>query len=1563
MRTLRPVSVLASFLLLGFCGLPALADGPTDPPDKGGTRPEALSLPTGPGSLAGMGEAVKAEPATGALTLSIPIALPPAPTGVGPDLTLRYDSRAGNGPLGIGWSLPLPSLQRRTDLGLPRYDRTDQLLWSGKQLVEIAPGSYRPRVEGEFTRVVALAAGYRVDLRDGSKMTLGSSGAAQVVEGRRVFRWLPEKVVSVHGDVATYSYLADGTQRYLSEIDYGRAGAPPARVMLRYEARPDPLPDGRATFLVTTALRLAEIDTFVEDTPVRTTKLSYDDKSGLSRLESAQTCAADGTTCFPALSLTVSQPVLTQATPLQIGPPGVWLGDPDTALLDVDGDSLPDVVQVTSTGTTWWPNLGASGFGAGRPVSAAPGVNLSSAGVALQDMDGDGRADLLFALGATGGDGMAYATFAVDGGLVSLAAGTALSSPTSLPPAGPSVRWLDLDGDGRVDALQANQGGWTAWFNLGNGQLSSGTSLTPPQVGLSFEDPTVRLADMNGDGLIDLVQLQSGVARVFLNVGFGAFAAPVTLSGAPDVGGDDLRLMLGDADGDGLADVFYVAPGRLSIWRNLGGQGFGPEVAVVGAPDYDPISTTVRVADLLGRGVHGIVYAGGQAGVPFLWFFDPTAGVRPNLITGIDNGVGGTRSVSFQSSADQMLQAAAQGAPFTNVVPFPVQVVADVRQTDGVSPPQEERHLYRDPYWNPAERQFEGFGQSTGQALGDAHTAEVQTVVTLHTGEGEDLALVGKIATQEARAADGTLLQRTRTNWVAQAVAAGVTGPGSAFAAATEELVEEWEGQASARVQRVRRSYDVHGNVTDEQADGWLGPSPDPDAAEISSSYADDEGTWVLGKLAQREVRDASGTRTQAEQHYYDGAAFQGLPLGQLTAGDEMRRAAWISGTAFVDVKRVARDGFGNPTVWLDGDGRRVELDYDPLRHQFPTEERHFPTAAQILTFEVNVDPATGQALSYREPEGAVTHYGWDGLARLVTIERPTDPAGAPSEQRLYTLTLAERSLTRQRRSQPGGSFDVVDVDVFDGLLRPLNHAQSGEQQGQFAITKRALHDARGTIAKEFVPYYGAAPDAAPPATAAAIEDFRDPLGRTIHRILPAGGELLWIYGPGWLDSYDSLASAGEAEASRVDFTWRHAAARVTLDPNGARERHFDFVRDPAGKVLRRTVPSGAQASAVYDGLGRLVALIDPDAGKSTRQYDLAGHLVLSHDALGDALQWTFDGAGRVLTEADPQGVRATYCYDDPKACGGGTPSPARLLTVADRSGTTTFRYDGEGRVTGETIAQAGLSLSTGFTYDDADRLTALTYPDGVALDFSYGGRGLPIAVSGLLTAASYTAGGLPLRRTFANGAEVDVTRDVADRAVAISASVDEASVVATSYTLLSSGVPAQRVDAQGITDFKLDAAERLAAENGPFGQRRQAYDDDDRVIERFALPADSRLPGQALPYGQSAGPHALAQSGRGAIGYDTAGRRVTEGALDLGWDARGELTTVTSPRASAEYVYGFDGSRRSRTVQFSDGRRTAALDFGGYAEVRDGMLWKHVVVAGERIASLVGVLPPLVGH
>src|SRR5260370_170367 len=109
----------------------------TEPSTKSPSLPP-ISLPKGGGAFRGIGEKFAANPVTGTGSLTVPIATSPGRSGFGPQLSLSYDSGAGNGVLGFGWNLNLPAFTRQTDKGLPLYldsEESDGFILSGAEVM------------------------------------------------------------------------------------------------------------------------------------------------------------------------------------------------------------------------------------------------------------------------------------------------------------------------------------------------------------------------------------------------------------------------------------------------------------------------------------------------------------------------------------------------------------------------------------------------------------------------------------------------------------------------------------------------------------------------------------------------------------------------------------------------------------------------------------------------------------------------------------------------------------------------------------------------------------------------------------------------------------------------------------------------------------------------------------------------------------------------------------------------------------------------------------------------------------------------------------------------------------------------------------------------------------------------------------------------------------------------------------------------------------------------------------------------------------------------------------
>ena len=406
--------------------------------------------------------------------------------------------------------------------------------------------------------------------------------------------------------------------------------------------------------------------------------------------------------------------------------PSTGLGAPGVDLVDLFGDGRPSILELDRV-ARYWRNRGDGRFDPPRGLGFVPaGAALGVPGVQLADMDGDGRPELLVSTGVrteywpllfNGHDGAEGRAPGFD------AAGHVASAraPTfSL--ADPSVRLIDLDGDGRVDVLCSGER-LIAVYNDGRGGFERPQVVRAPgglgQIDLS--DPRVRLADMTGNRLTDVVLLYRRRVSYWPNLGHGRFGPPVVMANGPDfedgaqydaTGFDPRRLLLGDVDGDGAADLVYVGDGHVTVWVNQSGNGFANPVVVPGTPPVSDASA-IRLADVEGTGVAGVLWTADSVRprAPYA-FLELIGDVKPYLLNHIDNHRGAITSIDYSTSTAYAEADRTAGRPWRTTLPFPVQVVASVMVTDAFSQSTlRTEYRYHDGYWDGADREFRGFGR------------------------------------------------------------------------------------------------------------------------------------------------------------------------------------------------------------------------------------------------------------------------------------------------------------------------------------------------------------------------------------------------------------------------------------------------------------------------------------------------------------------------------------------------------------------------------------------------------------------------------------------------------------------------------------------------------------------------------------------------------------------------------------------------------------------------------------------------------------------------------------
>jgi hypothetical protein len=214
--------------------------------DNTGVDAQVLSLPKGGGAVQGLGATFETDLNTGTGSYSVSLNLPAGPNGIRPELSLRYHSAAGNGPFGIGWTLGTLSVCRKIDGRIPTYGSEDDefVLTGVEDLVALGGRQYRPLVDTLHWRIRRQDDGWELTDTRGTRHLAGATAQARVetIDNGQLKQacWLLESVQDSTGNSSSFTYRAEGAQRYLERIDWGTYS-----LRFAYEDRPDPLTSGR----------------------------------------------------------------------------------------------------------------------------------------------------------------------------------------------------------------------------------------------------------------------------------------------------------------------------------------------------------------------------------------------------------------------------------------------------------------------------------------------------------------------------------------------------------------------------------------------------------------------------------------------------------------------------------------------------------------------------------------------------------------------------------------------------------------------------------------------------------------------------------------------------------------------------------------------------------------------------------------------------------------------------------------------------------------------------------------------------------------------------------------------------------------------------------------------------------------------------------------------------------------------------------------------------------------------------------------------------------------------
>ncbi len=610
-------------------------------PNKSGTGNSAISLPSGPGSVEGLGGSFEPQLNSGTVTYGVTLPIPAGRAGLTPTLSLSYEGGHGNGVCGFGWGVGVGSIRRQSDKGFPHYNSSDTFLLGGEELVPLSNPEQDWRCENDhsFQRIRKVPdrnawevtepsgtrhvyGGYR---GEGARFSAVLNPSATGNDFDRTYLWMLESTIDLHGNHIEYEYTPGDGILYLSRITWShwpQGGTTNFyEVRFSYEIRPDVFDDYRPGFLVRTGQRMTRIDVnlVVGDVPqlIRSFRLDYaytlEDfvvvdpdavDTGVSMLRRVMFFGSDGNTN------NYLPPTRFGYTPLKLAnsvlqtldtPPDLNLGEVhgNVQLTDIDGDGLPDLFQTTEFDQRFQLNRGQWARNGQPPALAfdpmvilpsATAMQLSNPESTLMDFSGDGLVDYI------------QLTDSIFGG-----------------------RQIDIFKNLSTLSLRTNSAAGFSSVVESSFNLPAGLSLT---------NSSTRQVDLNFDKLTDFVTSEPGFLGQFDCVYRDADGQwqevytdypadmPPALSFAWNGSSNTPAVYLADMNGDRLQDIVLVeldGPGlRVRYWPAIGLGTWG-EAREMGTVFPDVLNAEVAdlrdvfVQDLTGDGLADLLMVDGSS--------------------------------------------------------------------------------------------------------------------------------------------------------------------------------------------------------------------------------------------------------------------------------------------------------------------------------------------------------------------------------------------------------------------------------------------------------------------------------------------------------------------------------------------------------------------------------------------------------------------------------------------------------------------------------------------------------------------------------------------------------------------------------------------------------------------------------------------------------------------------------------------------------------------------------------------------------------------------------------
>ena len=503
-----------------------------------------------------------------------------------------------------------------------------------------------------------------------------------------------------------------------------------------------------------------------------------------------------------------------------------------------------------------------------------------------------------------------------------------------------------------------------------------------------------------------------------------------------------------------------------------------------------------------------------------------------------------------------------------------------------------------------------------------------------------------------------------------------------------------------------------------------------------TTEYYPNVTSYVLDKPARQVVQDSIENPVSETLYFYDNSSAYTTPP---TQGNLTVQRSWVQNSDYSQLS-YGYDTYGNRTSQTSymaygtaasapasSSQETTTTTYETTYHTYATSVSN----ALSQPTQTGYDYGLGLPTSVTDANNAVTSATYDGFGRLKTITAPGD--GSPTLQVTYYDTRIPFQVDLTQRVD--GSASIRLSRFYDGAGQQIQTQTVGAMVNgvQKNVVADSLFNSLGQINKQTVPYavtYNATPafvsqSFSQPTTQTGYDNFERPATVTA----PNGNQAQ--------TSYTDLTSTvtdpkGSATTTTLDVWGRTTRLQPPTGPTVSYQ--YDVLNR-----LTDTTRAGNVTHIVYDNAGRKTQMSDPDMGTWNYQYDAMGNLTVQNDARNCQLSMGYDKLNRLTSKASSGScgtqISTTYTFDQ------GSNGIGRRTGMADNSGSSAWTYDNRGRMLQEVRSITGASpFTTSWTYNSADLPVTMTYPDNEVLTYGYNSDGTLNSTTSSL-GATYASG------------------------------------------------------------------------------------------------------------------------------------------------------------------------------------------------------------------------------